>query len=49
MKEILYFEADYLDDLGNEVPGKAAIPFKDVVKKLNSLGFSVEKISTGSN
>ena len=48
MKNILYFEADYIDEIGNEVPGKAAIPFKDVVEKLNSLGFSVEKITTGS-
>lgn len=43
MTEIILFEADYQDDLGQVVPGTAAISLNEIVKKLKVLGFSIQK------
>lgn len=45
MKEFIYFEVEFEDDIGNCVPGRAAIPFNEIVDKLDNLGFNVKKKS----
>ena len=43
MKQTILFDAEFIDDIGNEVPGTAAIQFTEIVRKLKIIGFSVKK------
>ena len=37
------FEALFEDDIGNKVKGKAALTIKQLIDKLNSLGYKVNE------